>query len=140
MKTTNRLRASTVCVENSKVLLVWLRDPLSGVLRLFPPGGQVEAKETPKEAAVRETLEETGYRVRLLPGKHNIDRYPFDWAGTTYQCETHYFGARLAAAEPVPAHEEAVLMGVEWVLLSDIEQALSYDENIRKSVLALALR
>jgi len=34
---------------------------------LLPPGGHVEADETSAEAAVRETAEETGLAVRLLP-------------------------------------------------------------------------
>lgn len=34
----------------------------------IPPGGHVEPDETAAEAAVRETLEEAGCRVRLLPG------------------------------------------------------------------------
>lgn len=33
----------------------------------MPPGGHIEPGESPAQAAVRETLEETGYRVRLLP-------------------------------------------------------------------------
>ncbi|MFG1959619.1 NUDIX domain-containing protein [Nonomuraea sp. NPDC049028] len=32
-----------------------------------PPGGKVEAGETPREGAIRELLEETGLRVELLP-------------------------------------------------------------------------
>ena len=32
-----------------------------------PPGGKVEARETPREGASRELLEETGLRVELLP-------------------------------------------------------------------------
>ena len=34
---------------------------------LLPAGGHVEADETTAEAAVREVLEETGLRIRLLP-------------------------------------------------------------------------
>jgi 8-oxo-dGTP pyrophosphatase MutT (NUDIX family) len=34
----------------------------------LPPGGHVELDESPAEAGVRETAEELGCRVRLLPG------------------------------------------------------------------------
>lgn len=34
----------------------------------LPPGGHVEAEESPAEAAVREVAEETGLAARLVPG------------------------------------------------------------------------
>jgi 8-oxo-dGTP pyrophosphatase MutT (NUDIX family) len=35
----------------------------------LPPGGHVEANELPDEAALREVLEETGIRARLIGGR-----------------------------------------------------------------------
>lgn len=40
--------------------------------RWLPPGGHVEHSELPDEAAVREVLEETGVRVRLV-GRRGLD-------------------------------------------------------------------
>lgn len=37
----------------------------------LPPGGHIEANELPDEAALREVLEETGIRVRLV-GDHGL--------------------------------------------------------------------
>jgi 8-oxo-dGTP pyrophosphatase MutT (NUDIX family) len=37
--------------------------------RWLPPGGHIEAKELPDDAAFREVLEETGIRARLLGGR-----------------------------------------------------------------------
>ncbi|MEZ4751820.1 MAG: NUDIX hydrolase [Bdellovibrionota bacterium] len=134
-----RLRASTVCVAGGRVLLVRLRDPLSGSVRLFPPGGAVESGETPAQTAVRETLEETGYRVRV-EGSPRVDHYPFVWGGVEYACETHFFRAELLDPNPSPTENEPVVMGSEWVPLSRLSDALDYDANIRESVLALAFR
>lgn len=47
-----------------RVAMVWHRR-LQGWI---PPCGHVEADESPAEAAVRETLEEAGCHVRLVPG------------------------------------------------------------------------
>jgi 8-oxo-dGTP diphosphatase len=54
------IRQQHLCIDNSEV---------DGRLNLFPCPitGALDEVESPEEAAVRETYEETGYRVRLLP-------------------------------------------------------------------------
>ncbi|WP_298584674.1 NUDIX hydrolase [uncultured Kocuria sp.] len=55
--------AAVVVREDGRLLLVRRgREPQRG--RWSVPGGSVEPGETPAQAAVRETLEETGARVR----------------------------------------------------------------------------
>lgn len=137
--TNTRLRASTVCVHDGKLLTVRLRDVVSGVERLFPPGGAVDAGETPAEAAVRETREETGYEVRLT-GAERVFHYPFQWAGKWYDCTTHFFRAELVdpAAEPAEAERDDMHQGVVWVPLPDVRESLAYDAYIRQAVLELS--
>lgn len=54
--------AFNVVIQNSKVLMVKRRDlPLWDL-----PGGKVEHYETPQQAAIRETHEETGYHVEIF--------------------------------------------------------------------------
>jgi len=57
------LTVATLCARAGKILMV--REYESDKLVLNQPAGHVEAGEGFKEAALRETLEETGYRVRL---------------------------------------------------------------------------
>lgn len=54
--------ASGIVLHASHVLLVFHKRLNAWV----PPGGHVEPHETPEETAVREILEETGLRVRVL--------------------------------------------------------------------------
>jgi 8-oxo-dGTP pyrophosphatase MutT (NUDIX family) len=77
------------------VLLVRMKDPVSKVELLFPPGGGIEPGEAPEQAAQRETLEETGLRVRVDPSVCVTVRYPYPWAGVAYDVTTHYFAAAL---------------------------------------------
>jgi 8-oxo-dGTP diphosphatase len=55
--------AAAVIVKNGRVLLVRRRTPEASLSWTFP-SGKIEAGESPEEAAVRETLEETGLVVR----------------------------------------------------------------------------
>ena len=69
-----RIRASAVCVVHEHLLVVRLRDPATGAILHFIPGGKVEPGERPAHAAAREVLEETGLEVGIdeaseLPGQ-----------------------------------------------------------------------
>jgi ADP-ribose pyrophosphatase YjhB (NUDIX family) len=63
---------ATFVVYGGRVLLLF--HPKIGLW--LPPGGHVEPGELPDEAAVREVLEETGVRCRLV-GEHGVEvEYP----------------------------------------------------------------
>ncbi|OJY23838.1 MAG: hypothetical protein BGO98_18030 [Myxococcales bacterium 68-20] len=137
-----RVRASAVCEAEGKLLLVRLRDPVTGVAALYPPGGGVEPNEAPAETARRETLEETGVRVRVDPALVLVDRYPFTWAGVDYDCITHYFAA--SAEEPPGALPKVVdadyNLGAVWLPTREALDALAVHPAIASAVTRLLER
>jgi 8-oxo-dGTP pyrophosphatase MutT (NUDIX family) len=107
-----------------------VRDPEGGVLMLWRhrfvveswgwevPAGRIEPGESPKEAAIRETVEETGWqpeRLRYLGAYHPLP-------GAVEQT-FHVFAADGAehVAEPTDVHEAE---RVEWVSERDVRARL----------------
>jgi len=62
---TPHVTVATVIEREGRYLLVEERDKFSGLLVFNQPAGHLEANETLADAAVRETLEETTWRIEL---------------------------------------------------------------------------
>ncbi|MFW7378494.1 MAG: NUDIX hydrolase [Oligoflexus sp.] len=129
-----RERASTICLQDNRLLTVLLEDPHLKLTRLYLPGGEIERKqgEKPAEAAVRETREETGYQVKVWEKKGQTLDYDFFWNGVHVPCRTHFFPAELLsphAAEPLWASLQYE-RGVEWMPLARLIEEFSYHPRI----------
>jgi 8-oxo-dGTP pyrophosphatase MutT (NUDIX family) len=119
------------------------------------PGGHVEADESPAEAAVRETAEELGCRVRLLPGPalplpsgYPHEQAPAPWwtvempaAPDRHTPERHvhvehiYVGLCAGDANPPETR-------VWWVGEDDLAEAVEVPDDVRlpaKELFAAAL-
>ncbi len=121
------------------LLCVRLRDPSTGVARVFPPGGGIEAGEDARGAALREALEETGYRVQLLNEPALVARAPFTWGGMLRDVTTHYFRAALLGGREsaLPVQDASFNEGVVWLPRAAIDRELGFDATILTSVRAL---
>jgi 8-oxo-dGTP diphosphatase len=94
-----------------------------------PPGGAIETGETPEEAAVRETLEETGLTVSSfgLIGRYEFGS-PTRLVGFAYLC-------RAEDGEPSPAEGEIAELG--WFPARSLPEP---SENIGPVAIADALK
>jgi 8-oxo-dGTP diphosphatase len=132
-----RIRACLVCVRNDEVLCIELADPLTGQRFWSVPGGEIEAGEAADAAAVRETLEETGYRTIVHPGQPLVTRYPFLWNGRHVDCETSWFLGSLSSPDPAPVSDESYLLGCAWIPRKALAELLSTHPPILLAVQAL---
>ncbi|MDX8035957.1 NUDIX hydrolase [Lentzea sp. BCCO 10_0856] len=101
-----------VVVEGENVLLMWRHRFTTGVWGWEIPAGRLEAGETAEVAAVRETEEETGYRVRVEP---LITMNPLNGISSHV---THVFVG--SGAVKTGEHDPAEAARVEWVPLNEI--------------------
>jgi len=128
-----RLRASAVCHAEGHLLVVRLRDPVTRVVALYPPGGAVEPGESPSETARRETREETGLDVRVMADVTLVETYPFRWAGVNREITTHYFAAALESAFSLALPrvvDASYNLGAAWVPLDEALEAMSVNPVI----------
>lgn len=134
---TTRVRTATLCVSDGKLLCVELRDPTTHKRFWSLPGGAIEQGESAVAASEREVLEETGYRIRSLPGSEQVTHYPFRWDGRIVQCETHWFRGELLDDQPAPVNDADFLLGCAWLPIDRIAQLLSPHPEIRDTVVQM---
>lgn len=100
--------AEALLVSDNKVLLVRQHVQRGDIVWNFPGGG-VETGETPDEACVREVLEETGYRIRVVELLHERNgkyTYVAEVVGGELRLDTEH------------EHNQDIV-GVAWVSISD---------------------
>ncbi|MGA3020772.1 MAG: NUDIX domain-containing protein [Candidatus Micrarchaeales archaeon] len=109
----------------------------------LPPGGHVEENETPMEAAIREALEETGLRVKILDsagGKRikykNAEEPPRPMAilleKVPYKTGPHIHFDLVYLAKPISRKTSRVKKGesnrFRWVGKEEIEGIDTYED------------
>lgn len=122
--------------EDFRILLLRWRDPVSGSILWEPPGGGIEAGETPFDAACRELEEETGLRDARV-GLRSIDiTRDVWWAGHHFEGTEQFFVARVADTTSgdrrLSENERVSLVGESWFTWDEI---CSLDEHIEPPAL-----
>jgi tRNA(adenine34) deaminase len=131
-KKTYRHRASVIVIHENKILGFHAIDPTTKKKYFFMPGGKIDPGETAAETAVRETQEETGYQIRLLPNLELRRRYDFEWDGKLNSCDTIFFVGVLDENwhEPFPVKDADYNKGAEWLPLKHLDRTFDYHPDI----------
>jgi ADP-ribose pyrophosphatase YjhB (NUDIX family) len=116
-----------VVIEDGKVLLIQQRNGHWGF-----PKGHVEADETERNAAIRETKEETNIEVEIEDGRIYTENYITDKGN--YK-EVIYYTAKKLGGEV--RKQESEIRDVKWFPLNEALDRLTYDNtrNLLKKII-----
>lgn len=124
---TARRAARLVCLDpQDRVLVLHWRDPLDGFGLWEPPGGGIEAGETPYDAVLREWREETGLPLPELSGAvTNVARDALFKGRRGVVDEEFFLGRSATAAVPDPdaatVQEQEDYLGYAWVPWQELD-------------------
>ncbi|MFH2020560.1 MAG: NUDIX domain-containing protein [archaeon] len=89
------------------------------------PKGHLEGKETPQEAAIRETKEETGLNIKIIPGfEESITYYFTDRTKNKIHKKVIFFVGKAERDKVKLSHEH---VGYEWLSRDKAMEIVTYD-------------
>ena len=133
----SRYRSAALTIRNSFMLLVEHEDPHTKARFWSVPGGGIEKGESEEQAAVRETMEETGYHVSLIQESKIQTRYLFSWNNDIYNCHTTWFLAETKDTVGQPVNDESYLLGHSWLHINQRNDLFQNNDSILTAVNSL---
>ena len=113
--------ANVILVKDGKILLLLRR--LGWKTGYWgPPGGHIDAGETPKQAAVRETYEEAGLRIKESDLELVAQRTKHDFGMIYYYTTDKFTGKGIALS-----HEHKSFTWADWEKIEGLDTIFEPD-------------
>lgn len=131
--------AGGVIIDNGKMLL--LDRPSRQEVRL--PKGHIEEGETPIDAALRESSEESGYNDLEIVSALGEQVVEFEYEGNHIIRTEHYFLMRKRSDQQIPrSPKDMEQFHVQWVELANAGEQLTYEaeKNMAQKAIAAWMR
>lgn len=111
-----RIRGCALVVRNEELLLVQQQVPTREKPIWLPPGGEVELGETAKDAAKRETFEETGIKIEptRLVAVHEFVEPPYHAVELYFLSET-IGGTLKTGIDPELSEDDQQILDVAFI-------------------------
>ncbi len=120
--------AGGLILEDGRVLLIRMRNLEGREVWTFPKG-HLDPGETPEQAALREVLEETGWKCEILSDLATA-RYSFARDGVPVEKDVRWYLLKRVGGDGVPLTPEEVL-AARWLPLEEARRELSYPSDLK---------
>ena len=116
-----------VILDGSKVLLVQVKNMKGKKIWTFPKG-HIEAGETPRQAALREVLDETGYKAAIIRPMLRV-KYAFTFQGNYIKKMVQWYLMKKLGR--IGKHDTSEILAIRWVSLLKAHELVQYPSDIR---------
>ncbi|WP_428897324.1 NUDIX domain-containing protein [Parelusimicrobium proximum] len=116
-----------VVLDGRKVLIVQVKNMKGKKLWTFPKG-HIEQGETPRQAALREVLEETGYKAAILRPMIRV-KYSFTLQGNYVRKMVQWYLMKKLGR--IGKHDSSEILAIKWVSVAKAKELVQYPSDIR---------
>ncbi len=116
-----------VILENNKVLLIQVKSMKGRKIWTFPKG-HIEQGETPRQAALREVLEETGYKASIVKPLLKV-RYAFTLKGRYVRKVVQWYLMKKLGR--IGKHDPSEILAINWVSINKAKEMVEYPSDKR---------